>query len=163
MVPWQGIARTTLQSSTLYHLTNFESSSFNQFWQLNYFLKFRIAKTWERDRDQMGDFKNKPQCISGVLRLLKYYLWGKGEMEYVWAGGRPLTPVSGLGQLETVTSSTYPVRFSRVQNWTGKMGLGGTPNLPRVPQLVHHLRVNERRSLNLGSGAGSNICALHPV
>lgn len=37
------------------HLTNFKSSSFNQFWQLNYFLNSRIVKSWELDRDKIGD------------------------------------------------------------------------------------------------------------
>lgn len=35
-----------------------KSSSFNPFWQLNYFLKSRIAKTWERDKGQTRRFRN---------------------------------------------------------------------------------------------------------
>lgn len=89
MVPWQGIARPTLQSSTLYHLTNFESSSFNQFWQLNYFLKFRTAKTWGRDRDQMGELKTSHNASRVSCIYWNITSGGKGEKEYIWAGGPP--------------------------------------------------------------------------
>lgn len=128
MVPCWGIARTTLNSSsTLYHLTNLESSLFNQFWQLNYFLKSRIAKHLRMRQAPNGGLKNKSQCIIGCLPFTKILpvdgkeRWSTSEPWATHCWGRE---GSGLGLPANVTSSICPtsrwgssVWFSGVQNW----------------------------------------------